>query len=399
MIRRGNLVIVDAAGGRHNFGDGSGPRCVVRFADRRLEWELALRPDPVLGEAYMDRRLLIEEGALYDFVDVCAGNAFRQWEEGGARMGLYAFARLWHQYNPITRSLQNVAHHYDLSDALYDRFLDDAARQYTCAYFSRPDMSIEQAQVAKLDLVARKLLLEPGQKVIDLGCGWGGLGMYLAAEHEVDVTGVTLSIEQVKHANRCAAERGLAAASRFLHLDYRQAEGVYDRVVSVGILEHVGIHYYDTFFQKVADLMADDGVGLVHSIGRMRGPAWTSRFIRKYIFPGGYIPALSEVMPSIERAGLWVTDMEILRLHYAFTLRAWRERFYRHWDEVASIYDERFCRMWEMYLVCSELFFRRQDGMIFQVQLAKRRDTVPLTRDYLLAPREAADPTHMRAAE
>jgi cyclopropane-fatty-acyl-phospholipid synthase len=291
--------------------------------------------------------------------------------------------RRLHMWNTRDRSRRNVAHHYDLSGEMYRLFLD-RERQYTCAYHPTGEEDLEQAQRLKEQHIAAKLLLEPGMRVVDLGCGWGSLGLYLARHHDVDVTGVTLSIEQSKWANERAQHLGLERRARFLHKDYREVGGRFDRVASIGMLEHVGIGHYPIMIRKVRELLEDRGVALVHSIGRSAGPGYTSPYIRKYIFPGGYIPALSEIIPVIERTKLWITDIEILRLHYAETLRLWRLRFYEHWEEAKALYDERFCRMWEFYLAGSEVFFRAQDGMNFQIQLALERDVVPMTRDYMV---------------
>ncbi len=385
VIRFGRLEIVDAAGRRYVFEGAAGPIAAIRFHDRALHRRLLLRPYLYLPEAYMDGTLTIEEGTLYDLFDLFAINGeitdatplFRF----GQRLSL--ILRRLHQHNPVARSRRNAAHHYDLSDQLYELFLD-RDRQYSCAYFLSPDDDIDSAQLNKRRHLASKLLLRPGQKVLDIGSGWGGLALYLAAECGVDVTGLTLSEEQLKVAQRRAAAAGLGDRVRFHLRDYRQEAGRYDRIVSVGMFEHVGVNQYPTFFAKIGELLAPDGVALLHSIGRMDGPGSTSPWLRKYIFPGGYSPALSEVLPVVERARLWVTDIEILRLHYADTLRAWRARFEHNRERVRALYDERFCRMWEIYLTGAELAFRRQGHLNFQMQLAKAVDAVPRTRDYMI---------------
>jgi cyclopropane-fatty-acyl-phospholipid synthase len=292
--------------------------------------------------------------------------------------------RRLHQYNPVPRARRNVAHHYDLSDQLYELFLD-RDRQYSCAYFGSPEDDLDTAQESKKRHIAAKLLLRPGLKVLDIGSGWGGLALYLAGECGADVTGLTLSEEQHKVATRRAAAAGLSDRVRFHLRDYREETGRYDRIVSVGMFEHVGVNQYPTYFRRLSELLTADGVALLHSIGRMEGPGTTNPWIRKYIFPGGYSPALSEVVPEAERARLWITDIEILRLHYAETLRAWRRRFEHNRERICELYDERFCRMWEMYLVGAEIAFRRDGHLVFQMQLAKAVDTVPLTRDYMVA--------------
>ncbi|HEX7969053.1 MAG TPA: cyclopropane-fatty-acyl-phospholipid synthase family protein, partial [Stellaceae bacterium] len=337
-----------------------------------------------LGEAFMDGTLTVEDAGLYDFLDLLASNINLAPKNLLTPLydGFGATFRFFQQYNPLSRARRNVAHHYDLSGALYELFLD-SDRQYSCAYFTDTDQTIEQAQAAKKRHIAAKLLLAPGQKVLDIGSGWGGLALYLAKECDVSVTGLTLSTEQLKVARRRAAAAGLADRVRFELCDYREAQGRYDRIVSVGMFEHVGVVHYPTFFRKVKELLSEDGVTLLHSIGRHDGPASTNPWVRKYIFPGGYSPAISEVVPVIERLGLWITDIEILRLHYAETLRAWRTRFNANRERVRALYDERFCRMWEFYLAGSEIAFRHQGHMNFQMQLAKKVDAVPLTRDYI----------------
>jgi cyclopropane-fatty-acyl-phospholipid synthase len=276
-----------------------------------------------------------------------------------------------------------VAHHYDLDGRLYSLFLD-ADRQYSCGYFQGPDQSLEDAQLAKKRHLAAKLRLDPGKRVLDIGCGWGGLGLYLAEIGGANVTGITLSHEQHAIANERAAEKDLSDRARFLLQDYRDIDEPFDRIISVGMFEHVGVNHFGTFFRKSEQLLADDGVMLLHSIGRSEGPSVTSPWISKYIFPGGYIPSLSEVLTAIEKSGLLVTDIEILRLHYAETLKVWRQRFLAHREEVERIYDQRFVRMWEFYLAVAEMSFREQDMMVFQIQLTKRQDVVPMTRDYIL---------------
>ena len=385
LITFGRLTVIDAAGCTQHFeGAEPGPVATIRLTDKPIELALLLHPELALGEGYMEGRIIVEEGSIYDVIEIGAVNFERL---GGSNWGSIAarFAgllRRFHQYNPVPRARRNVAHHYDLSSELYRLFLDPD-RQYSCAYFPQPETSLDEAQLLKKRHIAAKLLLRPGQRVLDVGCGWGGLGIYCAQVDDVDVTGLTLSVEQHDHAMRRVKEAGLEKRVRFLVQDYREMTGSFDRIVSVGMLEHVGVNHYDAYFRTLADRLAEDGVAVIHSIGRATGPAATAAFIRKYIFPGGYIPALSEVLPAIERAGLWVTDVEVWRLHYALTLRHWRERFVAHWDEVAGLYDERFCRMWEFYLAGSEAFFRCMDGMVFQIQLAKDKHAVPLTRDYI----------------
>jgi len=382
FVRRGTFRVTTSRGTSFTFGDGTGKPVAVRFATRGAEWGILLDPELKFGEAYMDGTFVVEQGSIADVLAIALGQhsdipywARPQW------LLRYLYRRL-QQFNPRRRARQNVSHHYDLDGRLYSLFLD-ADRQYSCAYFENPDQSLDDAQLAKKRHLAAKLLLQPGKSVLDIGCGWGGLGLYLAEVAGAGVTGVTLSREQHAVANERAAEKGLADKARFELRDYRDVEGPFDRIVSVGMFEHVGVNHYETFFRKSAQLLADDGVMLLHSIGRSEGPNVTNPWIAKYIFPGGYIPSLSEVLPRIENSGLLVTDIEILRLHYAETLRHWRERFLAHREEVERIYDQRFVRMWEFYLAASEMSFREQNMMVFQIQLAKRQGVVPMTRTYI----------------
>jgi cyclopropane-fatty-acyl-phospholipid synthase len=313
---------------------------------------------------------------------------------------LQRWLRVLEQYNPIGKAQKNVAHHYDLRGELYDFFLD-SDRQYSCAYFRTGNESLEIAQADKKLHIASKLLLKPGQRVLDIGSGWGGMGLYLARSFDVDVTGVTLSREQHGMSNRRAAEAGIADRVRFKLIDYREEPGRYDRIVSVGMFEHVGSAHYFEYFTKVKELLADDGVMLLHSIGRMEPPGGTNTWLRKYIFPGGYTPALSEVLAAIEKAGLWVTDIEVLRLHYAETLRLWRERFLANREQIKNLagYDDRFCRMWEFYLAGCEVAFRYMNQMVFQIQITRRQDAVPLTRDYMASGERLKNVAGSMAAE
>ena len=383
IVRTGSLRLIDGAGRMHEYGDGTPPHCTVRLGARHLDYTLALNPELSIGEAYMDGLLTIEEGTLFDLLEISARNYSNFERKVWFALLSRAMQRL-KQCNPISRARANVAHHYDLSDQLYDLFLDKD-RQYSCAYFTSKDDSLEMAQENKKRRIAAKLLLDrPHLKILDIGSGWGGLGLYLAEETGADVTGVTLSVEQHKIAEARAAAAGLADRVRFHLCDYREEPGQYDRVVSVGMFEHVGKKNYDEFFAKLNELLAIDGVALLHSIGFADAPAPINPFIRKYIFPGADLPTLSEVFAAVERAGLIVTDVEILRLHYAETLRHWRERFIANRQRIAALYDERFCRMWEFYLVLCEIGFRFRFNMVFQMQLTKRFDAVPLTRDYMV---------------
>ncbi|MEQ8699238.1 MAG: cyclopropane-fatty-acyl-phospholipid synthase family protein [Bauldia litoralis] len=350
VVRVGRLVMIDALGKTHVFGDGAPgqPSATFRLHDRSLHRQILLNPKLRIGEAYMAGTLTIEDGTLYDFIDVLAlnlDNFERDTLVGTLGGWLSRVTRGLQQYNPVGRAQKNVAHHYDLSGSLYDLFLDKD-RQYSCAYFSNNNESLEEAQQSKKLHLAAKLLLQPGQKVLDIGSGWGGLALYLAKTAKVDVTGVTLSQEQHGVSEARARDEGLDDKVHFKLLDYREEDARYDRIVSVGMFEHVGAVHYREFFRKIRDLLVDDGVALLHTIGRMTPPGSTNVWLRKYIFPGGYTPALSETAAAIEREGLWITDVEVLRLHYADTLREWRRRFQANRDKVQALYDERFCWIW-----------------------------------------------------
>lgn len=383
LLRKGEVVITFPDGTTRRYGDGTGQRVVLRFTDPALPRKLVLNPDMALGEAYMDGTMIIEKDDLGGLLALAMQNMQDQpanWRD--RLMQLRSWFRRIEQHNVIGRAQKNVAHHYDLSGKLYDLFLDED-RQYSCAYFPEPGMTLEQAQRAKKAHIAGKLLIEPGMTVLDIGCGWGGLGLTLARDYGAKVVGVTLSEEQHKIAVQRAADAGLSNQVDFRLMDYRAVTETFDRVVSVGMFEHVGVPHYREYFRTVNARLNPDGVALIHTIGRAAPPSYTSPWITKYIFPGGYIPALSETMAAIEKEGLYETDIEIWRLHYAETLRHWYERFMTNIDRVREIYDERFCRMWRFYLVASEMTFREARQCVFHLQLARRQEAVPLTRDYL----------------
>lgn len=384
IVRKGTLIFIDASGHSHQFGDGTGIPVVIRTKSKSTYAKLAIDPEKHLGEFYMNGLLTVERGTIYDFLALMLSNLEQREYPGwlAAWNRLRTALRPYHQYNPIGRAKRNVAHHYDLDSGLYDLFLD-RDHQYSCAYFEFPSTGLEAAQLAKKRHLAAKLNLKPGMKVLDIGSGWGGLGLYLAEMADVDVTGVTLSEEQFRISNDRAKTRGLSDKARFLLKDYRELDTKFDRIVSVGMFEHVGARHYPEYFRTIRELLSEDGVAIVHSINRSTGPSATNPWIEKYIFPGGAIPALSEVVPVIEQSGLYITDVEILRLHYAETLKAWRERFVDHWDRVKAIYDERFCRMWEFYLASSETAFRYQGLNNFQVQLTRSQHSLPITRTYI----------------
>ncbi len=384
IVRRGALLLTDALGNVHRYGDGSGRPVAFRLTDKTVERQLVYDPQLALGEAYMQERLVMEEGRIYDLLALLLSNIGDRRLPGWTNAFVAAryLMRRLNQFNPSFRARRNAAHHYDINGAIYDLFLD-RDRQYSCAYFAPGVSDLEEAQLAKKRHIAAKLALEPGQRLLDIGSGWGGLGLYLAKAANCDVTGVTLSSEQLKISRERALKEGLASCVHFEFQDYRKVEGRFDRIVSVGMFEHVGVNHYGTFFRKVRNLLADDGIALIHTIGRSEPPTVTNPFIAKYIFPGGYIPALSELSAAVERSGLIISDLEILRLHYAQTLRAWRERFLANWQTAAAIIDDTFCRMWEFYLAASEAAFRFQNLVVFQVQLERRVDILPITRDYM----------------
>ncbi len=384
IVTSGHLVIIGPDGARHEVGSVSGSPIVIKLNDRKTVWDLIINPQLSLGEAYMDGRLTVEEGDIADLLCLLTRNLGTGF--GGGHLNLLAQIRYLlrggMQRNGLPRSRRNVAHHYDLSADFYGLFLD-RDQQYSCAFFENPSDTLEVAQLNKKRRIAAKLAMQRGMSVLDIGSGWGGLGLYLAEECGANVRGITLSTEQLSVARNRADKAGLSSKVDFALEDYRQTQGSFDRVVSVGMLEHVGVKHYNVYFQKIASLLSDNGVAMVHSIGRSDGPGVTNAWIDKYIFPGGYTPALSEILPAIERAGLIVTDIEVLRLHYAMTLSEWRKRFNFNREKAVKLYDERFCRMWEFYLAASEMAFRWQGNVVFQVQVARRVDALPLTRDYM----------------
>ena len=382
-VARGALTVATARGRKLMFGDGSGDEVRIRFTDARAERALTLNPELYAGELFVDGRLVVERGTIFDFLAL----VLRDPAPLSPAMRLVKRVRMMKRRfvsrNNPWRARRNVAHHYDLDHRLYRLFLD-ADFQYSCAYFERPDLSLEEAQLAKKRLVTAKLVLEPDSRVLDIGSGWGGLVLYMREiGGAADVLGVTLSTEQIEVATARAIDRGLGGSVRFALQDYRDLKGAFDRIVSVGMFEHVGPRFYRTYFGKCRELLKPDGVMLLHTIGLMDGPWYPNPWLEKYIFPGGQLPALSEIAPAIERSGLLVTDVECLRLHYAETLAEWRRRFMARRAEAAALYDERFCRMWEFYLSACEAAFRFQDVGVYQVQVARRQDAVPLTRDYI----------------
>lgn len=399
--KTGNLTVVDAGGKSRSYGDGTGPAVTIKLHDRLVEWNIFRNPRLGVGEAYMDGRLTIEKGSLRDFLSICTSNivALQNIPLISKFDRLADLVRYLQTFNPVPRARRNVAHHYDLSGELYDLFLD-WDRQYSCAYFDHPEQPLEVAQLNKKRHIAAKLLLDrPYLEVLDIGSGWGGMGLYLAETVGADVTGLTLSSEQHRISNERAGRAGLGDQVRFELQDYRLAEGTYDRIVSIGMFEHVGPAHFREYFRKAKSLLRPDGVMLLHSIGHYDTPCTTNPWITKYIFPGGYVPALSEVLAAIEKAGLVVTDIEILRYHYAETLKNWYQRFRANKEKVLRLYDERFYRMWEFYLLGCEQGFRNSGMMVFQIQLARRMDAVPPQRDYIIDWERGQKTTASRAAE
>lgn len=390
-LKHGELTITDHSGRVYHFGrpEPELEPVAIRFTDGGVARAIIRDPALGAGEAFMDGRLVLERGEILDLVTLIRRN--RRWEDRRAREGFLLKgnsikARL-DRFNWKRRSKRNVAHHYDLGNRLYELFLDPDM-QYSCAYFTDPTNTLEQAQEEKMAHIAAKLALQPGQRVLDVGSGWGGMALYLNRVADVEVLGITLSDEQLRTARGRAEEAGVSDRVRFELVDYRAVEGTFDRIVSVGMFEHVGPPYYRTFFRKCRDLLADDGVMLLHTIGRVGAPGATDSFTRKHIFPGGYIPALSEVVAASERERLILTDCETLRRHYYYTIRHWYERAKRHRNEIVALYDERFYRMWLFYLAGAMTVFSEGGMVNYQLQYTRRRDALPITRNYMLGRRE-----------
>lgn len=384
IVKFGNYTIRTSSGHEFTIGDGSGKPLTITLTDKAAEVRLLRDPALTLGELYMAGQLLIEGGDIFDLHMAAQRNISAADMSTVLRLAdrMRFMIRGLKQNNHMRRARSNVAHHYDLDGRLYSLFLDPDM-QYSCGYFEHADSTLEEAQLAKKRHIVAKMDVQQGDRVLDIGCGWGGLAMSLAGAADVEVVGLTLSEPQLQTARHRAQEAGLDNRVTFLNQDYRQHSGIYDRIVSVGMFEHVGINHYRTFFDQVARLLNDDGVCVLHTIGRAAGPGATDPWIQRYIFPGGYSPALSKILPHIERARLWATDVEVMRLHYAETIRHWRRRFLAKRDEVIELYNEEFARMWEYYLVVSEIAFRRLDSVVFQIQIAKSQDTLPLTREYM----------------
>jgi cyclopropane-fatty-acyl-phospholipid synthase len=390
LIHKGDLTVTDWNGKTKRYGDGTLPKSHVKFQSRAAALKVALDPDLHLGEVITDGELTVEQGSIRDFIMLLMQNV----GTGQTNHPLHRVAyrarlllRRVYQHNPVGKAEKNITHHYDINGEIYDLFLDKD-RQYSCAFYENEDASLEEAQIAKKRHLAAKLGIKPGMKVLDIGSGWGGMALYLSQYCGADVTGVTLSHEQHELSNKRAAEMGLASQARFLLKDYRALDEQFDRIVSVGMFEHVGVGHYAEFFKKVATLLKPDGAAVLHSINRADGPGITGAWIQKYIFPGGYVPSLSEVIPHMEREKLYITDIEILRMHYARTLKEWGRRFTSNHKRAAEIYDERFCRMWDFYLAGSEGSFLYAEMNNFQIQFSKNQHALPYTRNYIEAEEE-----------
>ena len=386
LISKGRLTLEFPDGKRRSFGPGGGKELTVRFADRRIAFDIARNPRMGIGEGYMDGRVEVLDGTILDLLEMVVGA--NRWETGGegrkaiSTGRVEAFLSIFRR-NPETRSRRNVAHHYDLSDELYGLFLDHD-RQYSCAYFTDPANSLDQAQSDKKAHIAAKLYLKPGQRVLDIGCGWGGTALYLNRVADVDVLGVTLSEEQLKVARRRAEEAGVSDRVKFELIDYRKVEGRFDRIVSIGMFEHVGAAHFGEFFATCKDLLADDGVMLLHTIGKLGSAGAPDPFTDKWIFPGYHLPSISEMFGVTEKLRLVATDVEILRLHYAYTLRHWLTNTDAARAKIVALYDERFFRMWEFYLAAGIVAFERGSMCNYQVQYVRDRDALPITRDYMI---------------
>jgi cyclopropane-fatty-acyl-phospholipid synthase len=385
LLPAGSLTLIFPGKPPETYGRGGSPHLTVRLADRKVAADILRSPRLGLGEAYMDGRVTVEDGTILDLLRLVVGA--NPWERGGGgrkalKRGKRVFASLFRR-NPLKRSRRNVAHHYDIGNALYELFLDKDL-QYSCAYFTDPSNSLDQAQEDKKAHIAAKLHLKPGQTVLDIGCGWGGMALYLNRVADVDVLGVTLSQEQLAVARRRAEEAGVSDRVRFELIDYRELEGTFDRIVSVGMFEHVGAAHYGEFYARCRQLLADDGVMLLHTIGKFGKAVAPDPFTDKYIFPGYHVPSLSQMSAASEQVRLIAADVETLRLHYAYTLQHWLERTRAARDEIEAMYDARFFRMWEFYLAGGVVAFENGSMCNYQVQYVRNRNALPITRDYML---------------
>lgn len=384
FIKKGTLRVIESDGTLTEFSGTPEPVATIRLHDPSLPMKMFRNPELNTGEAYMDGTLTFEDCSLKDFLDLFSLNrgGMASYPLQKVLRRLSRSVRIAQQYNPITKSQKNVAHHYDLSEEMYKLFLDEDM-QYSCAYFENGDETLEEAQRKKKRHIAAKMKLQDGQRILDIGCGWGGMALYLAQQYNVEVLGITLSEEQHRVAVERAKDLGLSDRVKFELRDYRKITERFDRIVSVGMFEHVGVSHYDEFFGKVYSILEDDGLAVLHSIGHMSPPSVASPWLRKYIFPGAYSPALSETFAATERQHLWVSDVEVLRVHYADTLVEWNKRFQKNRERITELYDERFCRMWEFYLLSAETMFRTGAQMVFQMQLSRTREATGLTRSYI----------------
>ena len=379
----GSITLIQSDGSSGTYGPGGGKSATVKLHDKPAALELFRNPRLKVGELYMDGRLTVENGTILDLLELVVGA--RPWEQGGRKAlgkGKAGKLRSLFRRNPVSKARRNVAHHYDIGNALYALFLDDDL-QYSCAYFTDPDNSLEQAQADKKAHIAAKLDLKPGQRVLDIGCGWGGMALYLNRVADVDVLGITLSQEQLKVARKRAEDAGVADRVKFQLIDYRELDGRFDRIVSVGMFEHVGAAHYDEFYAKCRELLTEDGVMLLHTIGKLGGAGTPDPFTDKWIFPGYHIPALSQMCTSSEKVRIIASDVEMLRLHYAYTLRHWLDRATKKRAKIEKLYDARFFRMWEFYLAGGIVMFESGAACNFQVQYVRDRRATPITRDYM----------------
>ncbi len=385
LIQTGHLQITYPNGETRSYGSGGGPTAAFEIRTNSRMRTLCLNPELALGEGYMDETIVLKgvdelENLMRLLLRNMRPDGFSMYVRSLSKIRFYA--RAWLQRNTARSAKSNVAHHYDLSDDLYGLMLDDDM-QYSCGYFCRPDMTLEDAQRAKKHHIAQKLMIERDCEILDIGCGWGGMAMTLAKDYGARVTGITLSENQLVKARSRTEEAGLSDRIQFHLIDYRALNQQFDRIVSVGMFEHVGVPHYTDYFSTISRLLKPDGIALIHSIGRVSSPRPHSPWIHKYIFPGGYTPSLSEVLPALEASGLWQSDIEVWRLHYALTLREWRRRFLNNLDTIKEWYDDTFIRMWSYYLTACIMSFEEQQQVVYQLQLAHKRDTVPLTRDYI----------------
>ena len=386
IFKKSGIVLIDSQGQKYICGkpDLRNP-LTLKLLKKDLNWKLVLNPDLNFPEAYIRGEIEFENGSLIDFLNLFFENIGRK------EINIYGYMvkkvlhawRFVTNYNLPTKSKKNVKHHYDKGEDLYDLFLDKKHRQYSCAYFLSPDESLEDAQQNKINHIIKKLDLRPGQKILDIGCGWGGMALQIAKDTGASVKGITLSENQFATAQRRAQEEGLNEKVTFALQDYRHETNIYDRIVSVGMFEHVGVNYFPVFFSKTYEILKDTGVFLLHTIGQRSKPSATSPWIRKYIFPGGYIPSLSEILQVCEKQNINITDIEILRLHYAQTLKHWYSNFLKNKNSIIKMFDERFFRMWEYYLLISQFSFWNMGNVVFQIQMSKNLNNLPLTRNYI----------------